>query len=74
MNELPAADRASLPSLLAAARAAYGQARAVALRPSVERTARACAALRGYALDPGVEPPTLSAEGSGEGRGEEGGR
>ncbi len=60
MNELPAADRCSLDALLAAARAAYGEARAVELRPNLERTAHACAALRGYPLAAGVEPAAPS--------------
>jgi hypothetical protein len=55
MSELPATDPCSRESLLLAARRTYGEARAEELRSSLERTARACAALRD-AVDRGTEP------------------
>lgn len=61
MNALDPADPCSPESLLTAARRSYGEARAEELRQSLERTAHACAALRG-ALDPRTEPALAPAQ------------
>jgi hypothetical protein len=56
MSELSVTDPCSAAALLAAAQRAYSEARALELRPNLERTAHACAALRVYPLAPTVEP------------------